>query len=102
MVYADNITHIVTEEGIAYVHKCKTLKERMEAIKAVAGYTPLGLAADDSATNKLRKEGIVALPEDLNLSFNDAKRSKLAAKSIADLVKWSGGLYEAPPRFRNW
>lgn len=102
MIYADNITHIVTEEGIAYVHKCKTLKERMDAIKAVSGYTPLGLAADESATNKLRKEGIVSLPEDLNLSFNDAKRSKLSAKSIADLVKWSGGLYEAPPRFRNW
>jgi len=102
MIYADNITHIVTEEGIAYVHKCKTLKDRMDAIKAVAGYTPLGLTADDSKTQKLRKEGVVALPEDLNLSFNEAKRSKLAAKSMADLVKWSDGLYQAPTRFRNW
>jgi malonate decarboxylase alpha subunit len=102
MIYADNLTHIVTEEGIAYVHKCKTLKERMDAIKAIAGYTPLGMAADEKKTSKLRKDGVVALPEDLNLSFNDAKRSKLAAKSMADLVRWSDGLYEAPTRFRNW
>jgi len=102
MIYADDITHIVTEEGIAYVHKCKTLKERIDAIKSVAGYTPLGLQADESKTNKLRKEGIVALPEDLNLSFNDAKRSKLSAQSMSDLVEWSGGLYEPPVRFRNW
>jgi len=102
MTYGDNITHIVTEEGIAYIHKCKTLKDRMDAIKAVAGYTELGLEVNDSATNKLRKDGIVALPEDLNVSFNDARRSKLAAKSMSDLVKWSGGLYEPPVRFRNW
>ncbi|MHC1605195.1 MAG: malonate decarboxylase subunit alpha, partial [Candidatus Methanofastidiosia archaeon] len=102
MIYADDITHIVTEEGIAYVHKCKTLKERMDAIKAIAGYTPLGLAVDDGKTRKLRKEGVVALPEDLNLSFNDAKRSKLSAKSMSELVRWSGGLYEPPTRFRNW
>ncbi|HHN81338.1 MAG TPA: malonate decarboxylase subunit alpha [Methanomicrobia archaeon] len=102
MIYADNLTHIVTEEGIAYLHKCKTLKERMDAICAIAGYTPLGMKAEESKTKKLRKDGIVSLPEDLNLSFNDAKRSKLAAKSMADLVRWSDGLYEAPTRFRNW
>jgi len=102
MIYGDDITHIVTEEGIAYIHKCKSLKERMDAIKAVAGYTPLGLAADDAQTKKLRKAGIVALPEDLNLYYNDAKRSKLAAKSMSELVEWSGGLYEPPVRFRNW
>ena len=26
----------------------------------------------------------------------------LAAKSIRDLVDWSGGLYNPPTRFRNW
>nr|WP_273956301.1 malonate decarboxylase subunit alpha [Escherichia coli] len=26
----------------------------------------------------------------------------LAAKSISDLVEWSGGLYEPPARFRSW
>ena len=24
------------------------------------------------------------------------------AKSIADLVEWSGGLYDPPARFRSW
>ena len=29
-------------------------------------------------------------------------RSLLAAKSMADLVEWSGGLYVPPARFRSW
>ena len=71
-------------------------------MQIIAGYTPLGLAADEAQTKKLRKAGIVMLPEDLDLSFNDAKRSKLAAKSMSELVEWSGGLYEPPVKFRNW
>ncbi|MGL5625715.1 malonate decarboxylase subunit alpha, partial [Cetobacterium sp.] len=39
MIYGDDVTHIVTEEGIAYLHKCKNLDERKEAIRAIAGYT---------------------------------------------------------------
>ena len=31
-----------------------------------------------------------------------ANRQMLAAKSIRDLVDWSGGLYNPPARFRNW
>ena len=31
-----------------------------------------------------------------------ANRQMLAAKSIRDLVEWSGGLYNPPARFRNW
>jgi malonate decarboxylase alpha subunit len=26
----------------------------------------------------------------------------LAARSIKDLVRWSGGLYAPPSQFRNW
>jgi malonate decarboxylase alpha subunit len=26
----------------------------------------------------------------------------LAARSIKDLVRWSGGLYAPPSKFRNW
>jgi hypothetical protein len=26
----------------------------------------------------------------------------LAAKSVADLVEWSGGLYNPPAKFRSW
>ena len=31
-----------------------------------------------------------------------ASRELLAARSIADLVEWSGGLYNPPARFRSW
>ncbi|MGK9568600.1 malonate decarboxylase subunit alpha, partial [Salmonella enterica subsp. enterica] len=29
-------------------------------------------------------------------------RELLAAKSVADLVDWSGGLYNPPAKFRSW
>jgi malonate decarboxylase alpha subunit len=44
----------------------------------------------------------VALPEDLGVSRSQANRSLLAARSIDDLVAWSGGLYKPPARFRSW
>ena len=50
----------------------------------------------------LRARGIVRRPEDLGIEPLDADRSLLAARSIKDLVHWSGGLYEPPARFRNW
>jgi malonate decarboxylase alpha subunit len=50
----------------------------------------------------LRRDGLVALPEDLAIDTSLANRSLLAAKSIGDLVAWSGGLYEPPARFRSW
>jgi malonate decarboxylase alpha subunit len=39
MVYADDVTHIVTEEGIANLLLCRTADEREQAIRGVAGYT---------------------------------------------------------------
>ena len=50
----------------------------------------------------LRRAGLVALPEDLGVHRGQATRSLLAAKSMADLVEWSDGLYEPPARFRSW
>lgn len=102
MIYGDDLTHIVTEEGIAYTHKCSTLEERMAAIRAIAGYTELGLQADEKETLNLRKKGIVKTPEDLGIDVTRATRSLLAAKNMRELVEWSGGLYDPPARFRNW
>ena len=102
MIYGDDVTHIVTEEGIAYLHKCATLEERTSAIRAVAGYTPVGLKADPAKTGRLRQSGVVRTPEDLGIDVSRANRRLLAAKNIRDLVKWSGGLYDPPARFRNW
>jgi malonate decarboxylase alpha subunit len=51
---------------------------------------------------ELRSKGIVAYPEDLGVLRSDANRSLLAARTMKDLVTWSGGLYKPPTRFRNW
>lgn len=102
MIYADDLTHIITEEGIAALHKCRGLEERMAAIRGVAGYTKVGLAAKPSETKTLREKGIIQTPEDLGIDRGRANRSLLAAKSVSELVDWSGGLYDPPARFRNW
>ena len=102
MIYSDDLTHIVTEEGIAYLHKCESMEQRMSAIKAVAGYTDIGLQADEKETKALREKKIVQTPEDLEIDVTRANRSLLAAKNIRELVEWSGGLYNPPAKFRNW
>ena len=102
MVYADDVTHIVTEEGIANLLLCRTPDEREQAIRGVAGYTEVGRGRDRAMVERLRERGVVRRPEDLGIEPLDADRSMLAAKSIKDLVHWSGGLYEPPARFRNW
>lgn len=102
MIYGDDVTHIVTEEGIAYLSRCKDMETRMAAIRAVAGYTPLGLKAKPEETRRLRDAKIVLTPEDLGVDRDRATRDMLAAKNMRDLVTWSGGLYEPPARFRNW
>jgi malonate decarboxylase alpha subunit len=102
MIYGDDVSHIVTEEGVAYLYKASSLEERREAIAAVAGATPIGLRHDPRVTERLRRDGLVALPEDLGVDVRRADRSLLAAKSIGDLEAWSGGLYDPPARFRNF
>ena len=102
MIYGDDVTHVLTEEGIAYLYKAQSLEQRRAMIAAVAGVTPIGLRHDPAQTQRLRSEGLVALPEDLGVDRRQATRSLLAAKSMADLVEWSGGLYDPPPRFRSW
>ncbi|WP_282139620.1 malonate decarboxylase subunit alpha [Cytobacillus oceanisediminis] len=102
MIYGHDVTHIVTEEGIAYLYKTDSMEERRQAIAAIAGVTPLGLKHDVKATEKLRREGLIALPEDLGIRRTDAKRSLLAAKNVEELVEWSEGLYEPPAKFRSW
>jgi malonate decarboxylase alpha subunit len=102
MIYGDDVTHVLTEEGIAYLYKARSLEQRKQMIAAVSGVTPIGLQSDAAKTARLRRDGLVALPEDLAIHRNEADRSLLAAKSMADLVAWSGGLYNPPARFRSW
>jgi malonate decarboxylase alpha subunit len=102
MVYGDDISHVVTEEGIANLLLCRTEEERNEAIRGVAGYTPLGLGRNHRAVENLRDRGIIRRPEDLGVDRRLATRDLLAARSIKELVHWSDGLYQPPKRFRNW
>ncbi|CAK7060941.1 malonate decarboxylase subunit alpha [Saezia sanguinis] len=102
MAYGDDITHIISEEGIANLHMCRSLDERMRAIEGIAGYTEVGLRADPKVTKQLREKGILQTPEDLGIDRSKATRSLLAAKNIREIVDWSGGLYQPPKRYHNW
>lgn len=102
MIYGDDITHIVTEEGIANLLMCRDLKEREQAIRGVAGYTEVGLKRNKAKVEALRLRGVIQRSEDLGIKASDATRDLLAAKSIRELVDCSGGLYEPPAKFRNW
>ncbi|RAZ92367.1 malonate decarboxylase subunit alpha [Mesorhizobium hawassense] len=102
MVYGDDVTHIVTEEGIANLHLCRDKDEREHAIRGVAGYTEVGRARDRKMVERLRERKVIQCPEDLDIDPLDADRSLLSAHSIKDLMLASGGLYRPPSRFRNW
>ena len=102
MIYGQDVSHVVTEEGIAYLYKTEGVEERRRALAAVAGISPVGLKAKANETAELRRRGIVAFPEDIGVRRLQANRSLLAARSMEDLVAWSGGLYEPPAKFRSW
>ncbi|MGA7750971.1 MAG: malonate decarboxylase subunit alpha, partial [Gallionella sp.] len=102
MIYGDDVTHILTEEGIANLLLCANAEEREQAIRGVAGYTEMGLGRDLRIVENLRDRGVILRPEDLGINKRDATRDLLAARSIKDLVRASGGLYQPPVRFRNW
>jgi len=102
MIYGQDVSHVVTEEGIAYLYKTEGVEERRRALAAVAGISPVGLKAKANETADLRHRGIVAFPEDIGVHRLQANRSLLAARSMEDLVAWSGGLYQPPAKFRSW
>ena len=101
MIYGDDVSHVVSEEGIAYLYRTAGGEERRAALAAIAGATPIGRAADPQRTASLRARGIVAYPKDLGVSPNAAQHSLLAARSIDQLIDWSGGLYQPPPHIRR-
>ena len=102
MIYGEDVTHVVTEEGIAYLYKAEGSEDRRAALAAVAGVSPVGMSSRREDVERLRRLGVVAYPEDLGVSRLQANRSLLAASSMADLVRWSEGLYKPPSKFRSW
>ncbi len=102
MIYGDDVTHIVTEEGVANLLLCRSAEEREQAIRGVAGYTDVGRARDKAKVEELRARKVILRPEDLGIDPLDAHRSLLAARSVKDLMHWSGDLYDPPAKYRNW
>lgn len=99
MIYGDAVTHIVSELGIAHLHKCASLPEREAAITAIAGDTDLGREAKPEQAIDLRRRKVVQTVADLGIDPAEATTSLLAAQSMDDLVKWSDGLYKVPKQF---
>src|SRR6202043_2435873 len=77
MIYADDVTHIVTEEGSANLLLCRDKEEREQAIRGVAGYTDVGRGRDGKMVRRLRERGVIRRPEDLGIDPLDADRSLL-------------------------
>jgi malonate decarboxylase alpha subunit len=102
MIYGDDVSHILTEEGIANLLLCRNDEEREQAVRGVAGYTAVGLGRDRRAVENLRDRGVIRRAEDLGVDVRLATRNLLAARSMRDLVDASGGLYAPPARYRNW
>jgi malonate decarboxylase alpha subunit len=100
MIYGDDVTHVISEEGVANLLLCRSPEEREAALRAIAGLTDFGRAQVQDVTNDLRKRGIVMRPSDLGIDENAATRALLSARTIDDLVVCSGGLYEPPAKFR--
>jgi malonate decarboxylase alpha subunit len=102
MVYGDDVSHVVTEQGIAYLYKAGNLDERKNALRAIAGVTTFGRSGNKETIDALRKKGLVAYPSDIGIKATDATRKLLAAKNMEQLVEWSGGLYEPPKEFKSF
>jgi malonate decarboxylase alpha subunit len=100
MIHGSDVTHVITEQGVANLLLCRSAAERAAALRAIAGDTEFGRLASASVTAELRKRNIVMRPGDLGIDPRTATRDLLAAQSIGDLVRLSGGLYEPPARFR--
>jgi malonate decarboxylase alpha subunit len=101
MIYGDDVSHVVSEQGIAYLYRAQAGEERRAALAAIAGATPIGQRADPQRSASLRARGIVAHPEDLGIARAEARHSLLAARSIDELIEWSGGLYRPPEHVRR-
>jgi malonate decarboxylase alpha subunit len=100
MIYGDDVTHVITERGVANLLRCRSMQEREAALRAVAGDTEFGRRQAPDAGDDLRRRGIVMFPSDLGIDVATATRDWLAAKTINDLVTASGGRYDPPAKFR--
>lgn len=100
MIYGEDVTHMVTEQGIAYLYQAEDREERKAMLAAIAQGTELGDTVSLEEIDAMRKAGKVAYPEDLDISAEEATRDLLAAKSLEEIAEISGGLYKIPDSFK--
>ena len=101
MMYGEDVTHVVTEQGIAYLYQAQNAEERTRLLGAVAQGTPIGDLVSQAQIAQLRAAGKVAYPEDLAISPDAANKDLLAAKSLEEIAEISGGLYQVPDWFKK-
>jgi malonate decarboxylase alpha subunit len=100
MIYGDDVTHVITERGVANLLRCRSMQEREAALRAIGGDTEFGRRQSPDVGDDLRRRGIAMFPADLGIDVATATRHWLAARTIDDLVTASGGLYAPPAKFR--
>jgi malonate decarboxylase alpha subunit len=93
MIYGRDVTHLVTEHGVAYLYMARDTDERRQMVAAVAGDTVVGGQIGADVRERLRQTGTVARAAELHVDVAAATRAQLAARSMQDLIDWSGGLF---------
>lgn len=101
MVYGDDISHTVTEQGIAYCYRAENAAERRKMLASVAQGTEFGGEVTEAEIASLRKAGKVAYPEDLGIDRARAGKDLLACRTLQEIADCSGGLYHIPDKFRE-
>lgn len=101
MIYSEDITHVVTEQGIAYLYMAETKEEKREMLACISQGIELGEFATKNRIEALRKEGKIAYPEDLKIEKERANKNLLAAKNLEEIVSISEGLYEIPDSLKS-
>lgn len=99
MIYGEDVTHVVTEQGIAYLYTAHTNEERRELIAAVSRGIPVEEFCSEARKQQLIAEGKIATPDSLGIDKSKANKDLLAAKSLQEIREISGGLYDIPERF---
>ena len=59
------LTHVVTEQGIAYLYQAQNAEERTKMLGCIAQGTPVGSMVGIGEIERTRREGKVAYPQDL-------------------------------------
>ncbi|MFB9678895.1 malonate decarboxylase subunit alpha [Streptosporangium vulgare] len=57
---------------------------------------PVGRDITERRVEEPRRDGLVALPEDLEVNVRGADRSLPTARGIEDLIAWSGDPHDPP------